>query len=191
MKALILNGARADDDPTNYISEIVQDELRRAGLELRAYILRHEEIAACRGCFGCWIKTPGVCAIDDAAQNIVQDLVASDLVVLISPITFGGYSFELKKAFDRMIPTLSPFFMKFQEQTRHKPRYKHYPRMAGIGVLLEHEDVLEEIFKAMVAKNAINFHAPGYSAEVIAVVDGSERIKEEVMNVIKRTGAFG
>jgi multimeric flavodoxin WrbA len=53
--------------------------------------------------FGCWVKAPGECVIDDGARSAAKKLVPSDLAVFLSPIVFGGYSYELKKVLDRQI----------------------------------------------------------------------------------------
>jgi len=49
------------------------------------------------GCFGCWNKTPGTCVMKDDSAKIAKAVVNSDLLIFLTPITFGGYSSELKK----------------------------------------------------------------------------------------------
>ncbi|MFZ3171799.1 MAG: hypothetical protein WA118_07460 [Carboxydocellales bacterium] len=38
----------------------------------------------------CWLKAPGICIIDDAGRNIAQAVIGSDLLVILSPVTFWG-----------------------------------------------------------------------------------------------------
>jgi multimeric flavodoxin WrbA len=45
--------------------------------------------------------TPGECVIKDAGCDVARDVSHSDLVILLTPMSFGGYSSELKKAVDR------------------------------------------------------------------------------------------
>ena len=89
------------------------------------------EIRPCIGCFGCWVQTPGECLIDDAARQIAPAIIGSDLVIYLTPVTFGGYSSELKKALDRCICLILPFFTKIDGEMHHKPRYDRYPGCSG------------------------------------------------------------
>jgi hypothetical protein len=50
------------------------------------------KLAHCLGCFGCWLKTPGMCVEDDAGRQVARAIVQSDTTVLYTPATFGGYS---------------------------------------------------------------------------------------------------
>ena len=135
MRALVLNGALAGDDGLGPIEEAVASALVASGWTVERVHLRDVFIAYCKGCFDCWVKTPGICATRDGAGAVTRALACSDLVALLSPITFGGYSSELKKALDRSIGIVSPFFMRLDGEVHHKPRYSRYPALLGIGVL--------------------------------------------------------
>ena len=188
MKALILNGSRTADDPTNGVYEIILDELKELGWNAQAFILREEKIAYCLGCFGCWERTPGVCQIDDAGRVLAKALVNSNLVVFVTPVTFGGYSSELKKAVDRLIPTISPFFMKIDGEVHHKPRYKRYPRLMAVGVLPSRDEESERLFTTLVGRNAINLHTPAHAADVVASDEGIEKARETVKALLAQVG---
>lgn len=164
MTGLILNGGAADLDA---IADIIAKELAASGCEASEARLRDIEIAGCAGCFRCWVATPGVCAINDPGRGIAAVMVRSDVVVLLTPIVFGGYSYDLKKALDRSIPLLLPFFRKIHGEVHHQMRYDKYPRMVGIGVQRERDDESARIFRQLVARNAINLDAPGSSSVVI------------------------
>ena len=94
-KALVLNGMAEGEDG---LSEILAGELKELGYEVTGLILRDKEIAPCLGCFGCWIKTPGICVVDDDGREVVWMTVQSDLMVFLTPVTFGGYSSDPKRA---------------------------------------------------------------------------------------------
>jgi multimeric flavodoxin WrbA len=121
MKAFILNGFEKKDDA---LYEIISEHLKGIGWEINTFFPQDKRIAPCQGCFGCWIKTPGICVIDDAGRNVVQMAVQSDMIVFLSPVTFGGYSSCLKKAIDRMVPIALPFFMKIDGEIHHKSCYE-------------------------------------------------------------------
>ena len=81
--------------------------------------------------FGCWVKTPGQCVQDDPAREVARACARADLVVLFTPVTFGGYSSELKKAIDRSIPNLSPIFIRIRGETHHPCRYASRASLAA------------------------------------------------------------
>jgi len=66
MKALVLNGSLSAGDPTDTVRRLYLNELNQAGWDADTFVLRDTKIAPCVGCFGCWVKTPGKCLIDDA-----------------------------------------------------------------------------------------------------------------------------
>jgi len=132
-------------------------------------------IAPCTGCFGCWTKTPGQCVQHDDANAIPEAIVSSDLMVLLTSVTFGGYSSQLKKALDRSIPILLPFFGRYDGEVHHLPRYQRYPALVAIGVMDEPNERAERTFRALVERNAINMHVPSHEAVVVALGEDRDR----------------
>lgn len=65
-------------------------------------------IAYCRGCYTCWFKTPGVCAIEDDMSEIRRELDQADLIILASPVYVDGFSAQTKTVLDRIIPMFDP-----------------------------------------------------------------------------------
>jgi len=110
MKATILNGATGDDVLTRRATDTLTGLLQAGGCEVEQIRLEELDIAPCLGCFGCWVKTPGVCVIDDAGRDLAKKAIQCDLLTFVTPITFGGYSYQLKKAADRLIPLILPYF---------------------------------------------------------------------------------
>ena len=172
-RALILDGGLEDGVLTCGVREIVANTLQRDGWCVDYLVLREIEIAPCLGCFGCWIKTPGVCVIDDAGRDVARQMANSDLIIYLTPLTFGGYSSELKKALDRSIPNLLPLFRLVKGEVHHVKRYPRNPRLIGIGVFAggRADPDEEELFAMLVHRNAINFHAP---ADATCVINGTD-----------------
>jgi hypothetical protein len=160
MKALILDGGRQGAVATAGPRRALTDHLVSAGWTVDAIVLAEHKIAYCLGCFECWTKTPGLCRIDDDGRQVTTAMLASDLVVYLSPVTFGGYSSELKKALDRSICLVSPFFGRIDGEVHHRARYTHYPSLLGVGVLPAPDPAQEEIFARLLVRNALNLHAP-------------------------------
>jgi hypothetical protein len=189
VKAVILNGARKDDKALDSVHEIIVDELTSIGWKVTSYALRETEIGHCLGCFECWVKTPGICRFNDDGREIARQFIQSDLSILFTPVTFGGYSAELKKALDCVIICLlSPFFMKINGEVHHKPRYDGYPRLMGVGVLPQPDKESEKIFKALVNRNAVNFHSPAHIGGVILSNQGAEKSRKQIQSLLTAIG---
>ncbi|MCK5124632.1 MAG: flavodoxin family protein [candidate division Zixibacteria bacterium] len=188
MKAVILNGAEKDDRDIDNISTIISSELSDSGFEVQSLDLHEMKIAYCLGCFECWTKTPGECRHNDDAREVVRQFIQSDLSVLLTPVTFGGYSSNLKKGLDRIICLISPFFMQINGETHHKKRYDSYPHIIGIGVLPEEDKESERIFTTLVSRNALNAHAPSHSAGVVLRNQESETIRENIRSLLDEIG---
>jgi hypothetical protein len=167
MKATLLNGALPGDSFVDAAAASLQNALQAEGWTVTAWTLREEKIAYCLGCFECWTKTPGLCRIDDAGRRVPASIIGSDLTIYLTPITFGGYSSELKKAVDRIICLISPFFKRIDGEVHHRTRYARYPDLLGVGVLPAPHPDQEQIFHTLVGRNAINLHAPRHSSVVL------------------------
>lgn len=166
MKATILNGAHANGDPVEKLEGPLHQVLAAQGYQIEGFKLRDIPIAYCQGCFECWVKTPGLCKIKDDEQAIAEAMIQSELTVFLTPLTFGGYSSQLKKAVDRLIGLISPFFKRIDGEIHHRARYEHYPALLGVGWLPKADAEQAAIFTSLVERNAINFHAPAQASAV-------------------------
>ncbi len=148
MNALLLNGAAGEDPLAETVRDIILEELKGSGIKYRELMLYDQKIAYCRGCFKCWVTTPGICMIGDFGREIAAMIIGHNLIVLLTPVTFGGYSSHLKRALDRLIPNISPFFVIIEGEIHHVKRYERYPDMLAVGLQPEHDPEAEEIFPA-------------------------------------------
>jgi multimeric flavodoxin WrbA len=188
LQALILDGSFVGDDVIKVSREAIEGELRAGGWNVNSYTLRDIDIAACKGCFKCWTHSPGTCITDDEGKKMVEQFVHSDIAVFLTPVTFGGYSSVLKKALDRMIPVLLPFFEKSGGEVKHKPRYDNHPRLVALGVLPQADANSEKIFRALISRNAGNFYSSVHSVGVIYSNQNTDAIKSEVKTLLNRAG---
>jgi multimeric flavodoxin WrbA len=184
MKAVILDGARNGDGALSAAHRIIVDELQGMGWVAETFVLRELDISYCQGCFECWVKTPGVCVSTGAGRDIARAVIQSDVTVFLTPITFGGYSSELKKAVDHLIGLVSPFFMRIGGETHHKPRYDRYPRLLGLGTLPNADDESERIFTTLVERNALNLHSPAHAAGIILDAWPAAEVRAEVRSLL-------
>jgi multimeric flavodoxin WrbA len=179
MKAIILNGMAAGDDVLASIQDTLTGQLERQRWEVTTFVLHEIEIQPCQGCFGCWLRTPGRCVLHDT-DEIAQAWVESDLMVCLSPVTFGGYSSHLKKALDHMIFFALPFFQQIDGETHHQFRYDHNPRLLVLGTQPAPDEESAAIFRRLVERNATNMGNPQWAVGIVAHDQNQAAIQREI-----------
>jgi multimeric flavodoxin WrbA len=185
-KIALLDGRNAGDGDLAPAYGVLSDLLKQAAAEVRTFPLRELKLTHCIGCFGCWLETPGVCRFRDAGREIAEEIMQSDTVILLTPVSFGSYAPQLKVMIDRFLPTLLPYFGVYHGEVHHRPRYARYPRWVGVGVQSARDAEEVRLFKLLVGRNAINFHAPSYAAEVVQSTDDRARLQEALRPALDR-----
>lgn len=170
-KALVLDGSREGDSLTPVAVLGMASALAERVGDVERVTLRDLDITPCTGCFGCWTRTPGECVVRDSANDVLRAYVRSDIVVYATPVTFGGYSFHLKKMLDRFIPVLDPRFTIVGGEVHHRLRYRRYPKTIGLGTLPTPDPEAERIFATLVARNGINVHQAAEAGVIVGATD--------------------
>jgi len=131
MKITAFNGSpRGERSNTHTMVESLFAGAAKAGAEVEEIYLTDKNIASCKGCFTCWLKTPGTCIIQDDMQNLQHSFISSDIVVLASPLYVDNVSGLLKTFMDRLIPIVDPHIEEDENgECRHVKRYKKYPKL--------------------------------------------------------------
>ncbi len=186
MCVLILDGNTEGTTKINRITTILEEVLREKSWSYETVKLEEKSITACRGCFGCWLQTPGICIIDDDARGITRKMINSDVVVYLTPIVFGGYSNLLKAQVDRSIGLVHPFFTKIDGETHHRTRYDKYPSIFGIGINEHNDEVVSDLFKKHIHRNSINFHSPKSSSEVLSLSQNEHEVRKALARGLSR-----
>lgn len=160
MKALIFDGQM---EPTGALDRGIQalsSRLEAQDWRVEKVRLRDLKVAPCTGCFKCWTRTPGVCQQDDDARSLTSKLAQTGLLVLVTPISFGGYGSLLKRALERAIlPFLLPFFTQVDGEVHHPLRYGRALKLGAIGGLPRSHPESEGTFLEILNRNALNFHS--------------------------------
>lgn len=86
------------------------------------YFCASRKMAACKGYYDCWLRTPGRCALHDGFEGLGQQIAACDNFVIISKNLYGGFSKEIKNALDRSISFALPFFQFRKGEVHHQAR---------------------------------------------------------------------
>lgn len=113
------------------------------------------KIANCTGCFGCWTRTPGKCVMRDDATRVYPYIAASDTVLYVSRVKYGGYDSVMKRMLERAIPVQQAFIRIFKNETHHVQRAV-VPKRATIVAYGDIDAEERALFERLVARNASN-----------------------------------
>lgn len=167
MKTLILDGSPAGDRIGSFSAATLQADIATRGWSSEVVVLRDKKIGNCMGDFLCWMKSPGKCYMADDHLEISRKYLENDLVIFLTPITFGGYSPTLKKMVDHMIQNTLPFFATHSGEIHHQQRYERYPDVITIGWQREPDAEAASIFQHLAWRNSINFYAKVHACGIL------------------------
>ena len=157
MKITLLNGDPSAGKLDIYLAEL-QRSLETAGHTVTHLILREKTLRYCVGCWGCWVKTPGVCVNGDDSLEMDRAVIQADFVLWAAPLRMGFPSELLKRANDKHLPLIHPYMVVDQGEAHHLRRYPRSPRL---GLLLEKEaggdNADLQIVSAIYTRTALNF----------------------------------
>jgi Multimeric flavodoxin WrbA len=115
-------------------------------------------IHPCKGCFGCWCITPGVCRQKDEGQYLGTMLAKCDELIIISRCFHGSFSPFVKLVVERMLPYLQPGFEEVDGRMRHKVRYQNTIKTKVYFYEENLCDAEKALAKKMIRKEMDNFH---------------------------------
>lgn len=134
-----------------------------------------KEIHHCIGCFGCWLKTPGICVIHDGFElNGAKFSKISDLI-LVSKNCYGGLSPFVKKNLDRALSYMHPDFKTVNGELHHKRRYRNKITVSwhiyGENITSKEKKTAQNIADA----NAVNYDG---KANKVCFYESADKIGE-------------
>jgi multimeric flavodoxin WrbA len=122
MNVLVLNGSpKGESGNTARLSRAFLEGAGWSGAE--TVNVADLEIRPCAGCFACWNKTPGTCAIADDMDDILPKLISADVVVWSFPLYYFSVPGGLKNLIDRQLPLNLPFMATGNDSGGHPARY--------------------------------------------------------------------
>jgi multimeric flavodoxin WrbA len=122
------------------------------------------------------------------ADELAEATATSELVIYLTPVTFGGYSSVLKTLVDRLIFLVLPFFMIVNGETHHVPRYEVRPNLLVVGTMPEAEPEQEATFIELAERNAINWSAEKHAAGVVLETEEPGAQAHRVKSLLGRVG---
>lgn len=151
MKAAIFDGTEKEFP----VKAALCGALRENDIEYSWFSLKDMNILNCRSCGACGLRTPGKCAFDDDMPQVMRGFAVSDLIIYVTPVIFGGYSSQLKKAVDKLLPVGLPFYIVRGGHLLHPMRYGS-KFILGIGLVNGNSPAEVDNFRLLVSRNAMN-----------------------------------
>ena len=161
IRVLVLTALRTDHEYGEFAQSVLLDALARSGYEVETVDCTAADVSPCTGCGSCGMRTPGACVVKDDMQGIFRALVASDLLVLATPVRFGSYCSQLKRVVDRFQPLMVPLYTVRDGEMHFSGRYD-LPALLGVGLVREWED------EARIETRAVGPDGSGAAAEAEA-----------------------
>lgn len=190
MHTTILDASAKEDG----FAAAVRDALvGRFGRDSETQLIRPagRRIANCTGCFGCWLRTPGICVIDDDCRPIAREIARADRLVFLTPVVFGGYHPDLKAVLERSIGIFTPFFRVFRGEMHHPLRAKGKAyEFIGVGIQESDDEEAAASFHQRVWRNALNFNGLRWQAGCLARSRGAAEVPGALMRLLGRMEAL-
>ena len=101
MKSILINGSPRKNGNTASLLKKVQDGLESSGCETKLVHLRGLNFKGCVSCLACKVKDTkcgGLCAFRDDLRPVLEETIASDVLVIGSPV-YWHYPTALTRAF--------------------------------------------------------------------------------------------
>lgn len=156
--------------------------LNEGALQTSWFDLPAMSIQPCRSCGSCGFRSPGQCVIPDDMQAVLKAFAAAQVIVFLTPIRFGGYSFDLKKAVDRLLPVGLPYYVVKGGRMLHPMRYGQ-KLLIAVGLSTDGCQSAESNFKNLVKANGINLLSKSRSF-VFGSLDSAEKLAEELAHTL-------
>ncbi len=138
MKTIVINTLEGEEDYAKLLLLLPPDKDEFEIINTVGMNIHH-----CAGCNHCWLKTPGICAIHDDYEIIMEKLVEADNLWIVSDTHFGFLDYKGKRIMDRIVPMLNMSLEFRGKWMRHQLRY----HSLNIGVIYKgqgEKDLLEE-----------------------------------------------
>jgi putative NADPH-quinone reductase len=120
MKILVLNGSpKKEKSDTLCVTRAFLAGMQEAG-EQQVHMLHAIDlhIEYCTGCFAC-MHNGGTCIHEDDMKAILEEILASDLLILSFPLYCYGMPAPLKAIIDRILPLSSMAMEKVGDRYEH------------------------------------------------------------------------
>jgi multimeric flavodoxin WrbA len=178
----ILDGSNSENNIDDIVN-ILKNTIQQNGYSYKYFRLSDMNVLPCISCGTCTYKTPGKCILDDDTDTIMRSLAPSKGIILLTPIVFGGYSSQLKKAVDKFSLLGLPLFIVKDGHLLHPMRYGSKVLM-GIGISDKNIKGEVDNFKLLIERNALNMQCSYYKALTFESSKG-QNVENEILSMFK------
>ena len=121
MKRLLIVNTLPENDPA--VSSALE-ALGRGAEEVRVIHTYEKNLRPCIGCNACWLVTPGICAVKDGYEELLEAYLAYDTTIFLSGTALNFVDHRMKNVIDRLLPLITMYIHIVDGQCRHVPRYE-------------------------------------------------------------------
>ena len=157
MKAVIIDGNMNPSPMTGAVVHCLEPLLVSGGYQVSTITLREMSVQACTMCQQCSITGQWNCTHGDEWPLIAQGAKSADLLLLLSPISFGGHCSLMKSFLDRLLFNLSPNYMRHQTAAAPGRSSHSIARICTIGMLSGADPEQETTFTELCRRNGLSF----------------------------------
>ena len=100
-KVLILSSSPRKHGNSNALCDRFVEGAIEATHQVEKVVLAEKKINYCTGCYAC--KKNGQCAQKDDMAQILDSMIAADVIVLVTPVYFYTMCAQMKTAIDRTV----------------------------------------------------------------------------------------
>lgn len=102
MRIMTILGSPRPNGNTAQVLEWVEQQLRADGHEVDKVHIVDYTVGGCRECYACKQGGIDLCAFQDDANQLLERMLAADVVVFAAPLFCWGFPAQLKGLVDRM-----------------------------------------------------------------------------------------
>ena len=119
----------------------IEEEIKSNGHNVERIYLNNKSIGGCLGCAKCReIPEKIACVQKDDANEIMEKMISSDVVLFASPIYFWGFTAQIKALIDRCYAFVTNY---------HKPGHTSLMQGKRLGLLVTGADGYEDNAEGM------------------------------------------
>ena len=97
---LILSGSPRKGGNSDLLCDEFLRGAQEAGNQVEKIFVRSKKVAPCNACYAC---KKGPCAIKDDMAEILEKMLAADVIVMASPVYFYSIDAQIKAVIDRSV----------------------------------------------------------------------------------------
>jgi multimeric flavodoxin WrbA len=100
-KVLILSSSPRKNGNSNALCDRFKEGATEAGHQVEKVVLAEKKINYCTGCYAC--EKTGRCMQQDDMEQILDSMIAADVIVMATPVYFYTMCAQMKTVIDRTV----------------------------------------------------------------------------------------